>query len=166
MNSDSTLILEPHRIIEANRFLQTTIPVATKKLLSVNKPHWGKMTAQHMIEHLYTTVIGSTIIKKTPPIPATSRQEETKKVLIYSPADMPKNLDNPAFRFGLPDYTNPSITEAKTKLLTSLERFFEIYEGKEDAYNFNPFLGDLQAQETLLFHYKHFKHHYTQFGLL
>jgi len=49
---NSTLTLEPHRVIEAKRFLQSTIPAATSKLLSVTKPHWGKMTAQHMIEHL------------------------------------------------------------------------------------------------------------------
>ncbi|WP_375561195.1 hypothetical protein ACE193_01160 [Bernardetia sp. OM2101] len=166
MNADSTLTIEPYRLIEAKRFLQTTIPAATSKLLAITKPQWGKMTPQHMIEHLYTAVISSTIIKKTPPIPPNSNQEEAKKALIYSLADMPKNLDNPAFRFGLPDYTNPTIIEAKAKLLSSLERFFEIYEGKDDAYSFNPFLGDLQAQETLLFHYKHFKHHYTQFGLI
>ncbi|WP_338764827.1 hypothetical protein WAF17_00390 [Bernardetia sp. ABR2-2B] len=166
MEAKPTLTLEPHRIIEAKRFLQTTVPAATSKLLSVTKPHWGKMTAQHMIEHLYTAVISSTIIKKTPPIPASPNQEMFKNVLIYSPEPMAKNLDNPAFRFGLPDYTNPTIIEAKAKLLSSLERFFEVYEGKNYAYNYNPFLGDLHAQETLVFHYKHFKHHYTQFGLI
>lgn len=163
---NSTLTLEPQRVIEAKRFLQSTIPAATSKLLSVTKPHWGKMTPQHMIEHLYTAVISSTIIKNTPPVPANSFQEEFKNVLIYSLEPMAKNLNNPAFRFGLPDYTNPSLLEAKAKLLSSLERFFEIYEGKDDAYNFNPFLGDLQLQETLIFHHKHFKHHYTQFGLI
>ncbi|AFM06042.1 hypothetical protein Fleli_3730 [Bernardetia litoralis DSM 6794] len=166
MNPNSTLTLETHRIAEAKRFLQTTIPAATSKLLAVTKPHWGKMSAQHMIEHLYTAVVSSTIIKNTPPIPPNSRQEEFKNILIYSVEPMAKNLDNPAFRFGLPEYTNPTIIEAKTKLLSSLERFFEIYQGKDDAYNFNPFLGDLQAQEILIFHYKHFKHHYTQFGLI
>jgi oxepin-CoA hydrolase/3-oxo-5,6-dehydrosuberyl-CoA semialdehyde dehydrogenase len=166
MNPTSTLTLEPHRIAEAKRFLQTTIPAATAKFLATKKPLWGKMTAQHMIEHLYTAVVSSTIIKKTPPIPANPRQEEFKNILVYSLAPMGKNLDNPAFRFGLPDYTNPSIIEAKAKLLSSLERFFEVYEGKDDAYNFNIFLGDLHTQETLLFHYKHFKHHYTQFGLI
>lgn len=162
----TTLTLEPHRIIEAKRFLQVTIPAATSKLLAVTQPHWGKMTSQHMIEHLYTAVVSSTIIKKTPPVPPNSGQEEFKNSLIYSLEPMGKNLDNPAFRFGLPDYTNPTIVEAKAKLLSSLKRFFEIYEGKDDAYNFNLFLGDLQAQETLIFHYKHFKHHYTQFGLI
>lgn len=166
MNPNSTLTLEPHRITEAKRFLQTTIPAATAKLLATTKPHWGKMTAQHMIEHLYTAVISSTIIKNTPPVPPNSFQEEFKNALIYSVEPMARNLDNPAFRFGLPDYTNPSLAEAKAKLLSSLERFFSIYEGKDDAYNFNIFLGDLHAQETLLFHYKHFKHHYTQFGLI
>ncbi|WP_338791269.1 hypothetical protein V9L05_01025 [Bernardetia sp. Wsw4-3y2] len=166
MNAHSTQILEPHRITEAKLFLQTTIPAATSKLLATKKPHWGKMTPQHMIEHLYTAVIGSTIIKKTPPIPPNSNQEAFKNALIYSLEPMGRNLDNPAFRFGLPDYTNASLVEAKSKLLSSLERFFEVYQGKEDAYNFNPFLGDLHAQETLIFHYKHFKHHYTQFGLI
>ena len=166
MNPNSTLILEPHRIVEAKRFLQTTIPAATSKLLAVTKPHWGKMTPQHMIEHLYTTVVSSTIIKSTPPLPPNSYQQEGKNMLIYSLEPMPKNLDNPVFRFGLPRYTNPSLTEAKAKLFSSLERFFEIYEGREDAYNFNVFLGDLHAHETLIFHYKHFKHHYTQFGLI
>lgn len=163
---NSIITIEPQRITEAKRFLQSTIPAATAKLLATTKPHWGKMTAQHMIEHLYTAVVSSTIIKNTPPIPASPRQEEFKNALVYSLEPMAKNLDNPAFRFGLPDYTNPTIVEAKAKLLSSLERFFTIYEGKEDAYNFNPFLGDLHAQETLMFHYKHFKHHYTQFGLI
>lgn len=166
MNPNHTLTLEPHRIIEAKRFLQTTIPAATSKLLAITKPQWGKMTPQHMIEHLYTAVVSSTIIKNTPPLPPNSYQEEAKKSLIYSPADMPKNLDNPTFRFGLPDYTNPTLVEAKAKLLSSLERFFEIYEKKEDAYNFNIFLGDLNVEENFVFHYKHFKHHYTQFGLI
>ena len=166
MDNNTSFTLDAHRVGEAKAFLQTTVLSVTSKLIAEKKPLWGKMTAQHMIEHLHTTVVGSTIIKKTPPLPANASQEEGKRFLIYSPADMPKNLDNPAFRFGLPEYKNPSIAEAKTKLLFSLKRFFEIYEGKEDAYNYNPFLGDLTVDETLLFHYKHFKHHYTQFGLI
>ncbi|WP_291723357.1 hypothetical protein [Bernardetia sp.] len=166
MDNTIVLTLEDERVEEAIYFLQKTIPSVTPKLSSVAKPHWGKMTPQHMIEHLHTSVIASTIIKKTPPLPPNTSQKEAKQFLIYSPADMPRNLDNPAFRFGLPDYKNPSLEEAKTKLLSSLNRFFEIYEGKEEDYNFNLFFGDLHRKETIVMHHKHFKHHYMQFGLL
>ncbi|MBC7920447.1 MAG: hypothetical protein H7Z75_05090 [Ferruginibacter sp.] len=147
-------------------FLQTRVPQALQKIKSVHQPAWGKMTAQHMVEHLTSTVLVSTILSSKPPQTPTSQQLQTKQSLLYNAADLPRNLQNPAFQFGLPAYTNPDLETAKQKLLGSLPTFFRIYAAKPGAVSFSPFLGDLQFQEWLVFHAKHFRHHFTQFNLL
>ncbi|WP_027001646.1 DUF1569 domain-containing protein [Hugenholtzia roseola] len=164
--SPDTDFLNPERIATYRLFLTRTIPEATKRLIAFKKPAWGKMTAQHMIEHLQTAVVASTIIKRSEPIAPNAGQLQARKVLLYSEERMARNLQNPIFQYGLPPYSNASLDEAKAKLLQSLTRFFEIYDGQPQAYSYNPFLGDLSVPELIAFHYKHIKHHYEQFELV
>ena len=142
-----------------------TVPQSAQKLTAGKVPGWGKMTAQHMVEHMQVTVTASTIVSLKTPQPG-KLQLEAKNFLIYSPDPMPRNLDNPMFRFGLPVYTNPTIEVAKEKMAKSLDMFFKTFDNKPNAVSYNPFLGDLTYEELLVFHYKHFKHHLEQFELI
>lgn len=125
------------------------------------------MTAQHMVEHLGYTVVGSTILSsKKEPAPLNSFQQEFKQVLIFSDADMQRGLQNPMFQFGLPPYQYKDIEEAKKKLVEKIFQYYKILEANPTALNFTMLLGDINFEESQIFHYKHFKHHFTQFELL
>lgn len=147
-------------------FLEKKIPAALTKLRSDTMPQWGKMTAQHMVEHLQSAVMSGTIVTEKTPIAPNKMQYNSRVSLLYSPNEMPRNLQNPLFQFGLPPYSNPTIEEAKGKLLKSIDLFLRVRVQKPKGIAFSAFMGDLNFDEQLTFNYKHFKHHFTQFGLL
>ncbi len=124
------------------------------------------MTAQHMVEHLHTAIITSTIVTEKVPLPPNKMQTDSRNALLYSPNEMPRNVQNPAFQFGLPAYSNANIDEAKVKLQKSIESFMKVRESKPNGIAFNSFVGDINFDEQLILHYKHFKHHFSQFGLI
>jgi len=154
------------KLDKCQEFLKVKIPEMVQPLRSDEVPVWGKMTPQHMIEHLAISVTGSTILSHKERKAPSEIQQGFLDSLVYSEDEMPRNVQNPMFKFGLPDYTYPDIETAKDKMLKSIDLFFRVYEKSPEAHNFNPFLGDLGFDELLVFHYKHFKHHFAQFRLL
>jgi oxepin-CoA hydrolase/3-oxo-5,6-dehydrosuberyl-CoA semialdehyde dehydrogenase len=147
-------------------FLTQDIPEAVKKLNQDKIPLWGKMTPQHMIEHLTQSVLASTIFTLTAPRPLSNFQLEAKKRLIQSTEPFPRGLQNPIFQYGLPPYEHSTIEIAKEKLIEKIHLFFKVFEAKPEATSFNLFLGDLTFEELQIFHTKHFTHHFSQFELL
>lgn len=148
-------------------FLTQTIPSALTKLRFEKKPLWGKMTAQHMVEHMAQSLVASTILNnKTEASPLNSIQSEFRNMIILSGADFPRGLQNPIFQFGLPPYQHADIEAAKSKLVEKIEQFYKIYEANPNAFNYSLFFGDLNFEETQILHFKHFKHHFSQFELL
>ncbi len=144
--------------------LQNQIPKSVVKVFGTHKPAWGQMTSQHMIEHLAQVVIYSTILSNKDRIMPNKQQEETAGFMLYSDAEFPQNIMNPMYKDGLPAYTHPTIEIAKSQLLKNLDTFFRTFEKNPKGYSFNPFFGDMDYDQLLILHTKHFKHHLKQFG--
>lgn len=162
----SDIITNTEEAIDYRYFLTNIVPPAITKIKFETKPLWGKMTAQHAIEHLSHSLIVSTILTHQPAKAPNMLQSKWKQDIIVSPSDMPRDLQNPMFQFGLPPYKFTHFEESQKNLTEKIKNFFNLYDKTPSGVNFHSFFGDLNFEELQRYHYKHFKHHLTQFGAL
>lgn len=131
------------------------------------QPKWGQMKAQNMVEHL-ATVLQYTNGKKEG-VQRTTEEEglKAKQFLIYSDAEMPMGLKTPLLPSEGPiAFVFSSFEEAKKNLNKELDDFETYHANNPDAVFIQPRLGRLDHKEWIIFHNKHFTHHFKQFGLL
>ena len=134
------------------------------KLDAEQKPLWGKMTPQHMVEHLYKTMQAS-INEITLKIYSEERRIPVLKKLFLGDRALPKEYMNPAIGPELMELEfvdlNTAIKELE-KIFIRYERFFN---NNPSAKTANPVFGNLTKNEWDIFHEKHFHHHLSQFAL-
>jgi hypothetical protein len=138
---------------------------ALGKLNSDQKPVWGKMSAQHMVEHLILAVKMGNGKLKLDCINSPEKLPTLKKFLM-SDRPMPKGFVNPAIGSNNLPLHFSSLDEAINKLKEDIEDYFHFFEENPDAKTVNATFGELDKIEWDQFHKKHFKHHLEQFGLL
>ena len=135
------------------------------RLKNDSQPIWGKMSAQHMVEHLIQAVRmsdGKLIVKCYSP---EDRLPTLKKILM-SDRPLPRNFINPILGDSLPDLEFDSLETAKSKFFREIIEFFEYYDKNPGAVFINTIFGELNKDEWMQFHQKHFAHHFNQFGLM
>jgi len=134
-------------------------------LKSDQNPLWGKMSAQHMVEHLILAVkMGNGNLKLeciNPP-----EKLPTLKKFLMSSRPMPKGFVNPIIGADNLLLNYSSLDEAKNKLEEEIEDYYRFFEENPDAKTMNVTFGKLNKTEWDHFHKKHFTHHLEQFGLL
>jgi hypothetical protein len=146
-------------------FVAEEFPKRIEKLSEGHERQWGKMSPQHMVEHLGSIfLIGSGKIR-VPGLP------EEKQKRMYAA------LTNGQFRF-TPGTKSPVLPEdllplrfndletAKKAMLKGVHQFFEAFEAKPDQKIDHPVFGPLSYLEWLEFHEMHLKHHLEQFNLM
>lgn len=130
------------------------------------KAHWGKMSAQQMIEHLGDFFdISSGKLKFDLITPA--EQLPKYREFLLSDKAFRENTKAPASIIGdepLP-LRKASIEEASAALKQSVESFFIYYENGNATPTVHPVFGPLSFEDWILLHYKHVAHHLRQFGL-
>lgn len=129
-------------------------------------PTWGKMNAQQMIEHLTIAVNVSNGINKIHLITPIDKVEKTKNILLLSDRSMPKFFHNPALPKDPIPCKNANIAEAIISLNTALELFKNHLQKDPSKTQLHNIFGELNYNEWLWFHYKHFHHHFAQFQLI
>lgn len=135
-------------------------------LAAETPPVFGIMTAQHMVEHLIWSLKIANGEKHSEQFFRAEKAEKMKAALIYTDAEMPLGFRAPVLPENevLPlEYDN--LEEAKSIFATELHRFHDYFMSNPEATLMNPSLGLLNHKEWLVFHTKHFKHHFKQFGL-
>ncbi len=129
------------------------------------KPLWGKMTPQHMVEHLILAVQMSNGKLKlecfNPP-----EKIPTLKRFLMSNRPMPKGFVNPVIGPDNLPLNYSSLDESKKKLEEEIEDYYRLFEENPDVRPVNVTFGELNKEEWDVFHKKHFTHHLSQFGLL
>jgi hypothetical protein len=126
------------------------------------KPLWGKMKPQQMVEHLlgeieYTN--GEKIFISDVPAEEAS---QGKQKWVYSDVELPKNV----ILETLPDeYRFASLEAAINQLMKELADF-DLYFAQPGATCHHLAYGPMNHEEWLLWHGKHFTHHFKQFGLV
>jgi oxepin-CoA hydrolase/3-oxo-5,6-dehydrosuberyl-CoA semialdehyde dehydrogenase len=146
-------------------YLFQMVPLKLKMLKAVQKPLWGGMSAQHMTEHLEVFLVSLTILSQAEPAPLSEFQKGARAML-HSNKPMPRHIENPLYKNGLPVYTHADIEISKEKLLEKLKLFYRIFEQNPQGKNYNPIFGHMNFEDLELLVYKHITHHFTQFGLL
>lgn len=142
-----------------------TVPAYLEKLTAETKPAWGKLTPQHMLEHLGNTLI---IVKSKEELPIVTPEEQLPAYRAFLMSEKPfsQNIPNKFMGEGLPALRFEDLETAKTKLLAAIQSFENFFLENPNATPVHPFFGPLNHAEWLQFQRKHFTHHFTQFGLL
>jgi hypothetical protein len=134
-----------------------------KNLKPDTQPQWGRMTAQHMVEHLTNSVNASNGRRLlTSDLP--EEKSVKAKAFLMSERPMPHGVGaNPDAE--LPVLRNQNLEKAIEELQEAVQEFEEHHLDTMKEYA-HPAFGELNKREWDVFHDKHFKHHFGQFGLL
>lgn len=128
------------------------------------KPEWGIMSPQHMVEH----IVGSWRISNgRAQVKAMLSDVETEKRrdFLFSDKVYPQNISNPLFKDGLLPLRKANLSEAIDQLENEIDAFFEYHKTKRDAVEMHPVFGPLDYDGWIRFQSKHMGHHFAQFGL-
>ncbi|WP_299623922.1 hydroxymethylglutaryl-CoA reductase, degradative [uncultured Tenacibaculum sp.] len=136
-----------------------------RKLSNSDKPVFGTMNAQQMIEHLSAV---TQIPNGNWSVDIFVDDEKTARRRPF--LDTNQEIQ-PGFRASfLSDNPTPlkfnSIEEAIDDLITQLEVFFDVFEKDSSRTVVHPFFGELNFDYWKKFQVKHFTHHFKQFGLV
>ncbi len=127
---------------------------------------WGLMMPQNMIEHLAKTLQYTNGKREIAQRTTEQEANAAKQALIYTDMEIPKGLKSP-LAGELPDlFEFADLNEAKRNLNNELNDFESYFAGNPGAAPMQPRLGRLTYQEWIIFHSKHFTHHFKQFGLI
>ena len=129
------------------------------------KAHWGKMSPQHMVEHLILAVQMSNGKLKLDCFYPPEKNPSLKRFLMSS-RPMPKLFVNPVVGKDLRPLKYSSLEEAIEKLKNEIDNYVLFFENNPEAKPVNITFGELNKEEWNVFHKKHFTHHLSQFGLL
>ncbi len=130
-----------------------------------SKPLFGKMSPQHMVEHLNITVMFSNgMFPQKLAVPA-EKAELFKQVVVHSDKEISQGFKTPLLGDEPPAFQFAGLEEAIEKLKESVSAFDRYFEQHPNDEPINPILGPLNHEEWIVFHNKHFTHHFKQFGL-
>ncbi len=143
------------------------ISVLFGQLTQDSMPLFGQMTAQHMVEHLTFSVDLSNGSKPQELQYPQEKAEKIKHFLIYTPGQIPEGFKSPLLPTDqLIPLNSPDLPHAISDLEVALDQFFQFFAHHPEAKPINPTMGELNFQEWICFHNKHFFHHLRQFGLV
>ncbi len=129
-------------------------------------PVFGKMSPQHMIEHI-AIVVSVSNGKHPQQLYSTPEKAEILKAnLIYTDIEMPVGVKAPMLSDEPPALYFSDFKKAISSLKNELVRFDEFFEKNKHIKPMHPVLGPLNHNEWIVFQNKHFTHHFKQFKLI
>ena len=136
------------------------------KLEDSHQPVFGKMSPQHMIEHLSVIVLFSNGRRSIQLFYPEEKAQRFKTYLIDTDNDFPVGFRAPMIGEEVLPLRFENLDMAKSILLKEVNTFHEYWEQNKDNKHMHPALGLLDHREWIIFHNKHFTHHFKQFNLL
>lgn len=134
------------------------------ELKSDQNPLWGKMTAQHMVEHLIWSIQISNG-KLNYNCSAPPERLPAMKRFLLSEKPLPKLFINPVIGADLVELKYSKIEEAKKKLKEEISDYYNFFKQNPDSKPIHMIFGELNKAEWDVLHRKHFTLHLSQFGL-
>jgi hypothetical protein len=139
---------------------------ALSQLRADTSPLFGKMNAQDMVEHL---ILSMTFCNgKAPQV--LMIEERSSQVIKHHTVNTGKEMGRGFKAPMLGDTPPPLIQEdlhaAIEQLKKEMEDFDSFFKKAPHATPISPVLGTLDHAEWIIFHNKHFTHHFKQFGLV
>ncbi len=151
---------------ELETFLVSEFTTWLDTLSETHTALWGRMDAQQMVEHLTIAVNvsnGVQVVELATPI---DKVNKIKNIALLSDRPMQREFKNVALPNDPVPYLNEDLNTAKLVLKTSIISFKQHFENKPDKKQLHNIFGELTYHEWLWFHYKHFIHHFSQFGVI
>lgn len=136
------------------------------KLTEKTEATWGVMQSQNMIEHLAKTLEFSNGKEQIAQRTTEQVAKEAKAVFIYTDIEMPKGLKSPLLKTNAALFEFSDLEEAKKNFNKELDDFEAFFAANPEATFIHPRLGSLNYKEWIVFHNKHFTHHFRQFRLI
>lgn len=145
----------------------TKIQECLSKLKADEKPKWGTMSAQHMLEHLeFTYRIASGELQDFA-VKTSDKILEKVHNTLYSYNKMPREHMFPlAEESKINELKLSSIEEAKLRFIEARNAYLEFFKENPEAVMKNAVFGEMNRYEWYLLDRKHLNHHFEQFGLL
>ena len=142
----------------------TEMLAVLNSLTPSQKPLWGKMNAQEMVEHLSDMLMMSRGTGNFT-IDVDAETIARRQQFLLSDKEMAKNIAVP-FTKELIELRNNELELAVDDFTDEWMNFTEYYENNPSASVIHPYYGDLDFNLWLKMHDKHFMHHFKQFGLI
>jgi hypothetical protein len=145
-------------------FLRSEVAPALDELRVDTAARWGGMTAQQMVEHLMWACecsTGRAVVECGYPAAVLPRM----KSFLRDDRESPREFMNPVLASGLPALRCADLAEAKAALLRELSRFLDAPCAGDELHT-HPIFGPLGYEDWHRAHCKHFRHHFSQFGLM
>jgi len=131
------------------------------------KPRFGTMSPQHMVEHLAFSVRFSNGKEPQKHYYSPEKEQKIKAYILDTDNDFMIGFKAPVLPAeGVPELRCANLDEAVSVLKNELVDFDRYFEEHPAALPVNPTMGELNYREWVRFHNRHFTHHFKQFGLL
>jgi len=147
-------------------FISTDLEVILASLDNLKadkKPLWGKMTPQHMVEHL-TDTIKMSYSSHNYPLAVSEEQVKKMQEFLFSDEPIARNQPNPAVaQHYVP--RNENLAIAIDELSEAWIAYEEYYQTNTTAKILHPMFGDLDKTGWDRMHSKHITHHFVQFEI-
>lgn len=152
--------------MDYKHFLYEEFPILLRGLNADTRALWGKMNAQQMVEHLSLVVNASNGRFALKPNAEPERLAYRKMRFFEKDTPFPQN-----FRVDfVPEEPNPvhfaNIEDAKMQLFNQLQRFDDYFAEHPGITTMHGVFGELNYEEWVQNHARHFRHHLMQFGLV
>lgn len=147
-------------------FLKKDFPQLLRKLKGDEKPQWGVLNPQQMIEHFGESVMLASG-RVNIPLMTPAEKLPAMKAFVMSDKEFKPGTKNPVMNDipAPPKFDN--IETAIQKLEKAIGIFEETWKTKQETeYILNPFFGELNFEEQVQLLYKHSRHHLKQFNLI
>ena len=128
-------------------------------------PVFGKMSAQHMVEHLIFIMRMSNGKMPIELFYSNEKAARIKAYTIHSNNEIIIGFRAPMLPESPVPLTRPGLREAVEQLQDELNGFDQFFHDNPEARPINPTMGPLNFDEWIIFHNKHFTHHFKQFNL-
>jgi hypothetical protein len=149
---------------DKKEFLLNT-PALLRTLDPNQRPIWGLMSPQHLVEH----IVGAWRISNgRAQVKCVFQGEELEKrrAFLFSDAEYARNITNPVTGNGLPPLRKTDLEASIVQLEAEMHAFFEYHTQNPNAIEMHPAFGALDYQGWIDFQYKHMRHHMMQFELV
>ena len=150
---------------KSEAFIFEKLPELIDHLDQSRAPKFGKMSPQHMIEHLGGIfLISSGMIKIQSP-----SKEQVDKYYSWFQSDefaFQPNTSSPAMPEELPQLRFDDFKEAVKAMKKAVDKFRQHFSTAPHEKVTHPVFGPLSYEEWIKFHEEHSRHHLRQFGLL
>ena len=150
---------------ELNTFFTSSLSTALGNLKADSNAQWGTMTAKQMLIHL----IQSSKMMHLENTKLVIKEKYIEKAIAFLYTDKPisKGIEIPKdIGYNFDDGIAEDIEVTKEDLINSTNTMLSFLSENTDFKAMHPFFGELNTQQWLLFHKKHFTHHLSQFGLM